>query len=168
VNSGADALFYGGYDANTALLARALKAAGFKGREVTGNGSKDSTFTKNAGAAGNGWYFTCGCQDATTAPSAAAFATAYKQRWGEEPSTYSPEAYDAANLIMDAMSKAEATGAITRTSILTALNNEDYKGITTTIKFQANGEVVPSNLVVNLFQQKNGKIVGLGDINKLK
>ena len=30
--SGADALFYGGYDAQAALLAKALKAAGFKGR----------------------------------------------------------------------------------------------------------------------------------------
>jgi branched-chain amino acid transport system substrate-binding protein len=168
VNSGADAMFYGGYDAQTALLAKALKSAGFTGKEVTGNGSKDSTFTKNAGPAGNGWYFTCGCQDATKAPSAAQFAADYKARWGEDPSTYSPEAYDAANLIMDAMSKAEAaTGSITRTSVLDALNKEDYQGITTTIKFQANGEVVPSNLIVNLFQQKNGQIVGLGDINKL-
>jgi branched-chain amino acid transport system substrate-binding protein len=167
-NSGADAMFYGGYDAQTALLAKALKSAGFTGREVTGNGSKDSTFTNNAGPAGNGWYFTCGCQDATKAPSAAQFAADYKKRWGEDPSTYSPEAFDAANLLIDAMSKAEATGSITRTSVLTALNAEDYQGITTTIKFQANGEVVPSNLVVNLFQQKNGQIVGLGDINKLK
>lgn len=167
-NSGADALFYGGYDANTALLAKALKGAGFKGREVTGNGSKDSTFTKNAGPAGNGWYFTCGCQDATTAPPAKAFASAYKAKWGEDPSTYSPEAYDAANLIMDAMSKAEKAGGISRTTVLTALNAEDFHGITTTIKFQPNGEVVPSNLIVNLFQQKNGQIVGLGDINKLK
>jgi branched-chain amino acid transport system substrate-binding protein len=168
VNSGADAIFYGGYDANTALLAKSLKDAGFKGKEVTGNGSKDSTFTKNAGAAGNGWYFTCGCQDATTAPTAKAFAQAYKTKWGEEPSTYSPEAYDAANLIMDAMSKAESSGGISRTSVLTALNGEDFKGITTTIKFQSNGEVVPSNLIVNLFQQKNGQIVGLGNINELK
>ncbi len=63
--SGADALFYGGYDAQAALLAKALQAAGFKGRTVSGNGAKDSVFTKNAGPAGNGWYFTCGCQDAT-------------------------------------------------------------------------------------------------------
>lgn len=167
-NSGADAVFYGGYDAQTALLAKALQGAGFKGLKVTGNGSKDSTFTKNAGSAGNGWYFTCGCQDATKAPSAAAFEKAYKARWGEEPSTYSPEAYDAANVIMDAMSKAEKSGSISRTSVLAALNKEDYKGITTTIKFQPNGEVVPSNLVVNLFQQKHGQIVGLGDIRKLK
>ena len=66
--SGADALFYGGYDAQAALLAKALKAAGFKGRTVSGNGGKYSVFTKNAGSAGNGWYFTCGCQDATDAP----------------------------------------------------------------------------------------------------
>jgi branched-chain amino acid transport system substrate-binding protein len=166
-NSGADALFYGGYDANTALLAKALQGAGFKGRKVTGNGSKDSTFTKNAGTAGEGWYFTCGCQDATTAAPAKAFAAAYKTKWGEDPSTYSPEAYDAANLIMDAMSKAESAGGITRQTVLTALNAENFQGVTTTIKFQSNGEVVPSNLVVNLFEQKSGQITGLGNINQL-
>ena len=131
VNSGADAVFYGGYDAQTALLAKSLKSAGFKGRQVTGNGSKDSTFTKNAGAAGDGWYFTCGCQDATVAPDAKAFAAAYKAKWGEDPSTYSSEAYDAANLIMDAMSKAESAGGISRDTVLTAINAEDFKGITT-------------------------------------
>jgi len=166
-NSGSDAVFYGGYDAQTALLAKSLKSAGFQGREVTGNGSKDSTFTDNAGPAGNGWYFTCGCQDATVAPSAKTFADDYKAKLGEDPSTYSPEAFDAANLLMDAISKAEASGAVTRTSVLTALDAEDYDGITTHIKFQSNGEVVPSNLIVNLFQQKNGVIKGLGNINDL-
>jgi branched-chain amino acid transport system substrate-binding protein len=61
--SGADALFYGGYDAQAALLAKALVAANFKGRTVTGNGGKSSVFTTGAGAAGDGWYFTCGCHD---------------------------------------------------------------------------------------------------------
>ena len=168
VNSGADAMFYGGYDANTALLARALKSAGFKGKEVTGNGSKDSTFSKNAGPAGDGWYFTCGCQDATTAAPAKQFAADYKTKWGEDPSTYSPEAFDAANLFIDAMSKAEKAGGITRANVLTALNGEDFPGITTTIKFGPDGEVVASNLIVNLFQQKSGAIVGLGNINDLK
>jgi branched-chain amino acid transport system substrate-binding protein len=166
-SSGADALFYGGYDAQAALLARSLKAAGFTGRKVGGNGIKSSIFTKNAGAAGEGWYFTCGCQDATVAPSAKAFAAAYKAKWGEDPSTYSPEGFDATNLILDAMSKAEAAGGISRTTVLTALNAENYPGITTTIKFQSDGEVVPSNLIVNLFQEKNGVIVGLGDITQL-
>jgi branched-chain amino acid transport system substrate-binding protein len=166
-NSGADALFYGGYDAQAALLAKALVAAGFKGRTVTGNGGKSSIFTTGAGAAGNGWYFTCGCQDATTAPPAAKFAADYQAMFKQPPSTYSPEAFDAANLLIDAISKASASGPATRTSVMTALNAEDFKGITTEIKFQANGEVVPQNLIVNLFQQKAGVITGLGNINTI-
>jgi branched-chain amino acid transport system substrate-binding protein len=167
-SSGADALFYGGYDAQAALLAKALKSAGFTGRTVTGNGGKSEIFEKNAGSAGNGWYFTCGCQDATVAPSAKQFATDYNAKWKTAPSTYSPEAYDVANLFMDAIDKASASGAVTRTSLLTALNAEDYQGITTKIKFQANGEVAAANLIVNLFQEKNGKIAGIGDINQQK
>jgi branched-chain amino acid transport system substrate-binding protein len=166
--SGADALFYGGYDAQAALLAKALKSAGFKGRTVTGNGGKSSVFTKNASAAGNGWYFTCGCQDATTAPSAKAFATAYQKKYSTPPSTYSPEAYDAANLIIDAISKASASGPATRVSVLDALNQEDFQGITTTIKFAPDGELTTSSLVVNLYRQESGTIKSLGNINEVK
>jgi branched-chain amino acid transport system substrate-binding protein len=166
-SSGADALFYGGYDAQAALLAKALVAAGFHGRTVTGNGGKSSVFTSGAGAAGNGWYFTCGCQDATTAPSAKAFATAYQAMFKTAPSTYSPEAYDATNLVIDAISKAAASGPATRTSVMTALNAEDFQGITTQIKFQANGELQSTSLIVNLFQQKNGAITGLGNIKQI-
>jgi branched-chain amino acid transport system substrate-binding protein len=165
--SGADALFYGGYDAQAALLAKALVAANFHGRTVTGNGGKSSVFTTGAGPAGNGWYFTCGCQDATTAPSAKAFATAYQAMFKTAPSTYSPEAYDATNLVIDAIKKASASGPATRTSVMTALNSEDFQGITTQIKFQANGELQSTSLIVNLFQQKNGAITGLGNIKEI-
>jgi branched-chain amino acid transport system substrate-binding protein len=165
--SGADALFYGGYDAQAALLAKALVAAGYHGITVGGNGIKSSVFTQNAGPAGNGWYMTCGCQDATTASSSQQFATDYKAKFHQEPSTYSPEAFDAANLFMDAMSKAEASGPVTRTSLMTALNAEDYTGITTEIKFAANGELQASSLTVNLYRQENGVIKSLGNINEL-
>jgi branched-chain amino acid transport system substrate-binding protein len=164
-SSGADAMFYGGYDAQAALLAKALVTAGFHGRTVTGNGGKSSIFTSNAGPAGNGWYFTCGCQDATTAPAAQAFAAAYQTKFNTPPSTYSPEAYDATNLIIDAISK--VSGTATRTNVLTQLNTEDFQGITTEIKFQSNGELASSSLVVNLFKQSAGAIKGLGDINKI-
>ena len=89
-SSGADALFYAGYDAQAALLAKALQSAGFKGLKVGGNGIKSSVFTKSAGTAGNGWYMTCGCQDATVAPASKAFAAAYQAKFKTPPSTYSP------------------------------------------------------------------------------
>jgi branched-chain amino acid transport system substrate-binding protein len=168
VASGADAMFYGGYDAQTALLAKALQTAGFKGRMVSGNGSLDTTFTKNAGAAGYGWYFTCGCQDPTKAPQSKAFITAYKAAYNEDPSTYSPEAYDAANLFITVINNIVTSGGTpSRSSILAGLSSVNYQGITADIKFEANGEVVAQNLAVNLFKDENGTNVGLGDINKL-
>src|SRR4051794_11543495 len=164
--SGADALFYGGYDAQAALLAKALKSAGYKGRTVTGNGGKSSVFTKNAGPAGNGWYFTCGCQDATTAASAKQFTTDYQSKFNTPPSTYSPEAFDATNLVLDAISK--VTAPATRQSVLAQLDKEDFQGITTTIKFASDGELATSSLVVNLYRQDGGTIKSLGNINEVK
>jgi branched-chain amino acid transport system substrate-binding protein len=165
-SSGADALFYGGYDAQAALLAKALKAVGFKGLTVGGNGIKSSVFTKNSGQAGNGWYMTCGCQDATVAPTAKAFTQAYTAKFHTPPSTYSPEAYDAANTLIQAIKAAGANP--TRASVEAALDKIDYQGITTKVQFQSNGEIVSSAQTVNLYQQKNGKIVELGNIKNQK
>lgn len=162
--SGADALFYGGYDAQAALFAKALAATGYKGLKMTGNGGKSSVFTSGSGAAGNGWYFSCGCQDATTAPEAKDFAAAYEKMFNTPPSTYSPECFDAANGMIEALKAAvqKTNGNPTRKDVADAINALDYKGITTQVKFAPNGEV--ANATVNLYQQKDGKIVMLGKI----
>jgi branched-chain amino acid transport system substrate-binding protein len=166
--SGADALFYGGYDAQAALLAKALKSAGFKGITVGGNGIKSSVFTKSSGTAGYGWYITCGCQDATVAPQSKAFAAAYQTMFKTPPSTYSPEAYDATNALISAIKTAAASGTPTRASVETAVNGLDFKGITTTIKFQSDGDLESSVQTVNLYKDEKGNIVQLGNIQKQK
>ena len=63
-----------------------------------------------AGAAGDGWFFSCGCSDATTAPAAKDFTAAYKAAFNTDPSTYSPEAYDATNAMIDAIKTAAKAG----------------------------------------------------------
>jgi branched-chain amino acid transport system substrate-binding protein len=165
-SSGADAMFYGGYDAQAGLFAKALTAAGYKGVRMTGNGGKSSVFTKGSGAAGNGWLFSCGCQDATTAPEAKAFNAAYTAKYGTPPSTYSPEGYDATNAMIDAIKTAASAGTVTRQSVAAAIGKLDYKGITTTVKFKPNGEVAQAT--VNLYEQKAGKIIELGNIQDQK
>jgi branched-chain amino acid transport system substrate-binding protein len=162
--SGAGALFYGGYDAQAALLAKALNNAGFKGLKVGGNGIKSSVFTKNSGTAGDGWFITCGCQDATVAPQSKAFAAAYQAMFNTPTSTYSPEAYDATNALISAIKTAAASGTPTRASVEAAVNNLDYKGITTTIKFQSDGDLLSSVQTVNLYEDEKGNIVQLGNI----
>src|SRR3954468_7518613 len=117
VSSGATAVFYGGYDAQAALLAKALQSAGYKGIAMAGNGGKSSVFTQNSGDAGNGWYFSCGCLDATVAPQAKDFTAAYKKEFNVDPSTYSPEGYDAANALIQAIKDAKSSGKVTRQSV---------------------------------------------------
>lgn len=163
-SSGAQAMFYGGYDAQAALLAKALQAAGFKGIEMGGNGVKSSVFTQNSGSAGDGFYFSCGCLDATVAPQAKDFTAAYKSAYNTDPSTYSPEAYDATNAMIQAIKDAKSKGSVTRQSVEDAVTNLNYTGITTTIKFESNGEV--QQQVINLYQQKSGKIGLVGDIKQ--
>jgi branched-chain amino acid transport system substrate-binding protein len=164
VSSGAEAMFYGGYDAQAALLAKALQSAGYKGLAMAGNGGKSSVFTQNSGAAGDGWYFSCGCLDATVAPQAKDFTAAYKKAYNTDPSTYSPEAFDATNAMIDAIKTAQSSGKVTRATVEDAVSKLNYKGITTTIKFQSNGEV--EQQVINLYQQKSGVIALVGDIKK--
>ena len=166
--SGAQAMFYGGYDAQAGKLAKALKSASFSGISMGGNGVKSSVFTQGAGAAGDGWYFSCGCLDAVTAPGAKDFTTAYKAAFKADPSTYSPEAYDATNALIEAIKQAKSSGSVTRESVAKAITALDYKGITTTIKFQSNGELEEASQVINLFAQKNGSISVVGDIRDQK
>jgi branched-chain amino acid transport system substrate-binding protein len=162
--SGAQAVFYGGYDAQAGLVAQALSAAGFKGDKYTGNGGKSSVFTKGAGASGDGWLFTCGCSDATVAPAAKSFTAAYQAKFNTPPSTYSPEAYDTANAMISAIKTAAKAGTPTRDSVEKAVDALDYKGITTEVKFDKTGEVDQSAQVVNLFKQEGGVIKLLGNI----
>lgn len=165
--SGAQAMYYGGYDAQAAQLSRALTSAGYTGYRISGNGGKSSIFTDNSGASGNNYYFACGCLDATSGSASAeaqAFNKAYEAKFKTASSTYSAEAYDATNALITAIKAASAKGALTRASVLDEINKLDYKGITTQVKFASSGEVAQAT--VNLYVQKNGKIDLLGDIAK--
>jgi branched-chain amino acid transport system substrate-binding protein len=162
--SGDTAMYYGGYYAQAGLLAKALNGAGYKGFEISGNGAKDPGFVTAAGTTGDNYYFACGCLDATTAPAAKDFNTAYNTKFGTPPSTYSPEAFDATNAMISAISAAQKAGGATRASVETAVNALDYPGITTTVKFLPTGEVAQAT--INLYKVESGKIVLLGDLTK--
>lgn len=167
-NSGAQAMFYGGYDAQGALLSKALTAAGYTGIRMAGNGVKSSVFTDGAGPSGNGWYFSCGCQDATVAPSAQQFAKDYQAAFHTAPSTYSPEAFDATNILITAIKSAADAGSVTRQTVNDAVSKTDYEGITGHITFGPDGDLPQGEGTVNLYTQKGGKIVSLGDMTKAK
>ena len=146
-----DTVFYGGYYREAGLLVKQLRDAGVDAQFVSGDGSLDPGFVKNAGAsAADGAVITCPC-----APSPADFQTSYKDAFDKDPGTYSPEAYDSANIILQAVK----AGKTSREDINTYVSDIDYKGITKDFKFDKTGEV--EAITIYAYPVADGKI-GVG------
>jgi branched-chain amino acid transport system substrate-binding protein len=157
VASNAQAVFYGGYYDAAGRMIKQLKAAGYKGQFMSGDGSEDARFISDAGGApAEGAYLSCACADVTTEAAAASFTSAYQSAFGTPPAIYSAEAYDATNFVLAAIK----SGATTGTAINNYLAANSWTGITKTVKFLPNGNI--SGGTIYVYQVKNGKIVQIG------
>ena len=160
-----DAVYYSGYYSEFGPLAKALNAAGYKGPLMSGDGSNDDQFIKDAGGASiaNGAYLTCACGDANSDPKAAAFVSAYKALNGAAPGTYSGEAYDATNALIQVLKGLGKNPSAS--AVVDAYKKVDYQGLTKTIKFTPAGEVEGD--AVYMYKVEDGKRVVLGLISDL-
>ncbi|HVW79622.1 MAG TPA: branched-chain amino acid ABC transporter substrate-binding protein [Mycobacteriales bacterium] len=159
--SGADSVFYAGYYCDFALLAKQLRSAGFTGQLVSDDGSNDPHYVSSAGASvANGTLLSCACQETITSPGFKAFAPQFKSLAGFASGTYSAEAYDATNAIIDAMKSLGANP--TKAGVISALHSPgfSYQGISKTVKFAANGNYAGS--AVYMYKVENGTIKELG------
>jgi len=157
-------VFYGGYYCDLGLLLGALSHAGYKGKVMSGDGSDDPHLIlgTNPKAAANGVYLTCPCAQLGKTVADRAFGSGFTKLAHFAPGTYSAEAYDSTNAIIAVMKSLWSTGGHkeTRANITNALHHVTWKGLTKTIKFQADGNISGSAIYVN--QVKGGKIVQLG------
>lgn len=157
VSSNAQAVFFGGYYDAAGRLIKQLRAAGYKGHFMSGDGSEDIRFVSDAGGApAEGAYLSCACADVTKDASAASFVSAYKAAFGADPAIYSAEAYDATNFVLAAIK----SGATTGPAINNYLASGSWTGVTKTIKFLPNGNIAGGTIYV--YQVKNGNIVQIG------
>jgi branched-chain amino acid transport system substrate-binding protein len=157
-----DAIFYGGYYSEGGRFLKQLRDAGVTAKFVSDDGANDPKLVTTAGAsAAEGALLTCPCGDITGNPSAASFVSAYTAQAGSAPGTYSAEAYDAANVILNAIKAGNKTSA----AINDYLKTVSYTGLTKTIKFDAQGEV--QSPTVYIFEVKGGKVVFDGSVDQL-
>ncbi|MFD4137968.1 MULTISPECIES: branched-chain amino acid ABC transporter substrate-binding protein [unclassified Streptomyces] len=163
VNSKADALIYAGYYQDLAPFAKKLKDAGYKGAGISGDGSNDAKFVELAGDASENWFLTCPCTDATVEAGTKKFAADYQKEFGRAPGTYSAEAYDITNMIIEQVKGLK--GDVQREALRDALAKASYKGLTKTFSFDENGEFKGTD--VYLYQVKGGKIAYQGNVNEL-
>jgi branched-chain amino acid transport system substrate-binding protein len=146
--SGADALWYGGYYPEAGLFAKQLRAGGWKGTFVSGDGTLDPGFIEAGGqSATEGARLTCPC-----APATEKFTADYEELNNSEPGTYSAEGYDAANVLLQGLDD----GNTDRESLLEWVNNYDADGLTKRIKWDESGEV--ADVVIYVYEVDQGEI----------
>lgn len=151
-DSEADAVFFGGYYAEAALLVRQLRSSNFEGTFVVADGVKDPGFIDGARNAAQGTVITCPCIPGDD-PTVKEFADAYEAEFGELPGTYAAEAYDAASIFLDGI----AAGNGTREDMLAFINDYDEAGVTKQLSFDEAGE--PAEVKVYAYKVEGGEIV---------
>jgi branched-chain amino acid transport system substrate-binding protein len=157
----AEAVFFGGYVREAAPFLKQLREAGSKAKFVAGDGVKESVLVTGAGAANaEGAILTCPCVPGDKAKGT--FATDYKAATGREASTYSAEAFDAANILLAGIK----AGSTTRVKLNDFVNKYEGEGVTTKFKFEPNGEIAPESVAVWAYVVKGGQIVADKKIEK--
>ncbi len=103
-SSGAQAVFYAGYYCDFALLAKALRTAGYTGQLLSDDGSNDPHYILDASQpVAAGTLLSCACADLSKVKAAQTFIKSFQKVAGFPVGTYSAEAYDAANTIISVM-----------------------------------------------------------------
>jgi branched-chain amino acid transport system substrate-binding protein len=156
-----DAVFYGGMDATGGPLLRQGRELGIKAVFSFGDGACTEKMKQLAGEASDGLL----CSQAGIPPQAASkkFLDAYKKRFNVDPILYSPFTYDAANLLIEAMKKADSADPA---KYLPELQKIDYAGATGRISFDAKGD--RSDAEMTIFTMKAGALTPIAIIKSGK
>jgi branched-chain amino acid transport system substrate-binding protein len=146
-----DAVFYGGMDATGGPLVKQGRELGIKAVFAFGDGACTDEMAKLAGQAAEGML----CSQAGIPPQAASkkFLDAYKKKFNSDPILYAPFTYDAANLLIEAMKKADSSDP---KKYLPELQKISFTGASGNIQFDEKGDRKDAEMTI--FTMKGGKI----------
>jgi branched-chain amino acid transport system substrate-binding protein len=152
--SGATVLFYGGYTEEAAPFVKQLRANGWTGTFVGGDGINDANMLSVTGQKDiEGTIATCPCGPATEAKGT--FVQDFKAKYNNtDPGVYADVAFDLANIYLEAIKE----GKSTRADIQEFLKNYNKAGSASgvTYKWQDDGELDPAQVKVWAFKATNG------------
>ena len=127
-----DSVFYSGYYSEAAPFVQQLRDAGFTGKFVSADGTKDPEFVKQAGSSSKDALLSCPC-----GPATGAFADDYTKKFSQPPGTYSTEGYDLGTIL----AKGVDSGALTREALLDFVRTYDGQGIARKYQWTDTGEL---------------------------
>ncbi|MDE3139727.1 MAG: ABC transporter substrate-binding protein, partial [Acidobacteriota bacterium] len=167
--SNPDAVFYGGYYCDFGLLLGALNSAGYKGAVMSGDGSESSSLISGTSpsSAANG-VFLSAAGGSSGGNFTGALEKAFLKISGGVTSgkaLYAPQAFDSVSIILAALAHVNIKAPISkiRASLIPQLHKTTLKGVTGTIAFQSDGNLVGAGKgQIDYYQVQGGKIVQFG------
>ena len=150
-----DAIFYGGMDPQAGPMLRQMGQLGLGNvKFFGGDGICTSEIAKLAAGAKTLGNVVCAEGGASLAkmPGGEAWKKRYDAKYPNQFQVYSPYTYDATFVLVDAMKRANSVDPKVYTPKLIETN---FKGVTTTIAFEPNGEL--KNPSITLYVYKDGK-----------
>ncbi len=154
-SKGADAIFFGGMDPQAGPMLRQMEQLGMSNvKYFGGDGICTAEIAKLAGSPKTVENVICAEGGASHAkmPGGEAWKKRYDEKYPNQFQVYSPYTYDATFVLADAMKRA---GSIDPKVYTPELIKASFKGVTTTIEFEPNGEL--KNPAITLYTYKEGK-----------
>ena len=148
-----DAIFYGGMDAQGAPMLKQIKQLGLNVKFLSGDGVCTSEMLKLADdALSPNVYCTQAGIPAEKMPGGTEFKNRFKNRFKVDVQLYAPYAYDATNMLIEAMKLANSAEPA---KYLPQLHQVTLKGVTGAVAFDAKGDNKNGGITLNQFS--NGK-----------
>lgn len=154
-----DAIFYGGNHTQGGPMLRQMEQLGMsKVKFFGGDGVCTPEMVKLAAGAKTLDNVVCGEGGASLSkmPGGEAWKNRYDAKYPNQFQIFGPYAYDATFVLVDAMKRANSTDPKIYTTELVKTN---FKGVTTTVAFESNGEL--KNPAITLYVFKDGKKLAL-------
>jgi branched-chain amino acid transport system substrate-binding protein len=151
-------VFHGGYTREAAPMVRQMRAGGITAKFIGPDGLYDPAFAEGASGGAEDAIITCPCLPAERAGGT--FAADYQAEFNVAPGSYGAEGYDAAKIFLDAF----LDGKNTRADVLAFVKAYDKQGVSKHLKFNAQGDVDQSVVVVWAYQIKGTSITALQEL----
>lgn len=148
-----DSLYYGGVlQAGVKLAKQSYDILPHDMPKAGGDGlSGPEMLTAVGYPANEGWYTTNASPHVTEDPAAQDWVNRYKTKFNVLPDDYAITAYDATEVIIDAVKRVAATGKpVTRSAVRDAIQSGKVKTLQGVVSFDENGDI--EDRVISIFQ----------------
>jgi branched-chain amino acid transport system substrate-binding protein len=145
-----DLVFFGGMDPQGGPMVQQMKRLEIKAQFLGGDGLQNINFLKLAGADGEGVIASSPGLPLDAMPGGEAFKKKFEAKYGPIQ-VYAPYAYDAVNVLVAAMKRADSADPA---RFILELPKTNQDGVTGPLRFDAKGDIAGGS--VTLYQVKNG------------